>query len=131
MNPVISSKRVQLTLRYEDRAGSVSAPLGGAPGMGAGGLQGTVFFDSDSSGRREASESGAANITVVLDRRYVARTDAQGRYEFPWVVAGEHLLQLQTDNIPLPWNPAQREAVAASVLVRRITTTDFALQRER
>ena len=131
VNPVISSKRVQLTLRYEDRAGSVSAPLGGAPGMGAGGLQGTVFFDSDSSGRREASESGAANITVVLDRRYVTRTDAQGRYEFPWVVAGEHLLQLQTDNIPLPWNPAQREAVAASVLVRRITTTDFALQRER
>lgn len=129
--PVLSARRVQLTLRYEDRAGTVSAPLGGTPGAGAGAIKGTVFFDADNNGRREASESGAPNVTIVLDRRYVTRTDAQGNYEFPWVVAGKHVLQIQSDNVPLPWNPVDREPVATSVLVRSSTTADFALQRER
>lgn len=129
--PVLSARRVQLTLRYEDRAGTASAPLGGAPGAGAGSIRGTVFFDADNNGRREASESGAPNVTIVLDRRYVTRTDAQGNYEFPWVVAGRHVLQIQTDNVPLPWNPVEREPVTTSVVVRSSTTTDFALQRDR
>ncbi|MDB5941589.1 MAG: hypothetical protein JWQ13_1155 [Ramlibacter sp.] len=131
VTPVISARRFQLTLRYEDRAGSSVAPLGGAPGMGAGGIAGVVYLDADNNGRREASEAGVPNVTMVLDGRYVTRTDAQGRYEFPWVVAGEHRVQLQPDNVPLPWNPVQRDAVAAHVLVRSTTTTDFALQRDR
>lgn len=128
---IATPTRMQLTLRYEDRAGSVSVPLGGSPGMGGGSIQGTIFFDADGNGRREASEAGAPNVTVVLDRRFVARSDAQGRYEFPWVAAGEHTLQVQTDNVPLPWNPLQRDAVPISVTVRGTTTTDFALQRDR
>lgn len=131
VTPVVSARRVQFTLRYEDRAGAAVAPLGGAPGMGSGSIQGTVFFDADNNGRREASEAGAANITVVLDRRFVTRTDAQGHYEFPWVVAGGHTLQIQADNVPLPWNPVQREPVPVSVLVRGAASFDFALQRER
>lgn len=131
VTPVVSARRVQLTLRYEDRAGTTFAPLGGAPGMGSGSIQGTVYFDADNNGRREASEAGVPNITVILDRRFVARTDAQGRYEFPWVVAGEHSLQIQADNVPLPWNPVVRDPVPASVLVRNTTNTDFALQRDR
>ncbi|MFC5496172.1 hypothetical protein ACFPOE_01380 [Caenimonas terrae] len=129
--PTPASRSLQLILRYEDRAGTVSAPLGGAPGVGAGSVNGTVFFDADSNGRRDASEAGTPNITVVLDRRFVARTDAQGRYEFPWVAAGAHVLQIQTDNVPLPWGPVQRDPVAVSVVVRSTTTTDFPLQRER
>jgi hypothetical protein len=121
--PIPATRSFQLVLRYEARAGTVQAPLGGAPGTGAGGLQGTVFFDADSNGRRDASESGVPNITVVLDRRFVARTDAQGRYEFPWVAAGPH--------VPLPWNPVARDAVPVSVLVRSTTNADFALQRDR
>lgn len=128
---IATPTRVQVTLRYEDRAGTVSVPLGGAPGMGAGTLQGVVYFDADNNGRREASEPGVSNITIILDRRFVAKSDAQGRYEFPWVVAGPHELQVQTDNIPLPWNPVQRDAIAVTVGVRGTTTTDFALQRDR
>ena len=131
VTPVLSARRVQFTLRYEDRAGAAFAPLGGAPGMGSGSIQGTVFFDADNNGRREASEAGVPNITVVLNRRFVTRTDAQGRYEFPWVVAGGHTLQIQPDNVPLPWNPVQREPVPVSVLVRGTTNADFALQRDR
>lgn len=129
--PAPASRSLQLVLRYEARAGSASVPLGGAPGAGAGRLSGTVYFDADNNGRRDASEGGAANVTVVLDRRFVARTDAQGRYEFPAVVAGEHLIQVQPDNVPLPWSPVAREPVKTTVLVRGSTVEDFALQRER
>ena len=132
--PVVStpaSRSLQLILRYEDRAGTVSAPLGGTPGSAAGALQGTVYFDADNNGRRDASEAGTPNITVILDRRFVARTDAQGRYEFPWVAAGGHVLQIQTDNVPLPWSPVLRDAVPVSVIVRSTTTADFPLQRDR
>ncbi|MBC7470601.1 MAG: hypothetical protein H7322_14840 [Ramlibacter sp.] len=129
--PTPGSRTLQLILRYEDRAGTISAPLGGTPGTGAGALQGTVFFDADNNGRRDASETGVPNVTVVLDRRFVARTDAQGRYEFPWVAAGAHTLQIQSDNVPLPWSPVLRDPVPASVVVRSTTVTDFALQRDR
>lgn len=129
--PTPASRSLQLFFRYQDRAGTVSAPLGGAPGSAGGALQGTVFFDADSNGRRDASESGTPNITVVLDRRFVTRTDAQGRYEFPWVAAGAHVLQVQTDNVPLPWSPILRDPVPVSVVVRSTTVTDFALQRDR
>lgn len=132
--PVIvapASRTLQLILRYEDRAGTVSSPLGGAPGTAGGALQGTVYFDADNNGRRDAAETGVPNVTVVLDRRFVARTDAQGRFEFQWVVEGSHTLQIQSDNVPLPWSPVIRDPVPVSVVVRSTTTTDFALQRDR
>lgn len=127
----VTSRSVQLLLRYEGRAGSLSAPLGGLPGTGAGSLSGTVFFDADAGGRREASEAGVQGVTVVLDRRYVTRTDAQGRYEFPFVAAGPHLIEVSPDNVPLPWSPALRDPVNTRVLVRQLTTQDFPVQRDR
>jgi hypothetical protein len=68
---------------------------------------------------------------VLLDRRFVARTDAQGRYEFSWVAAGAHTIEVQSDNVPLPWSPLHREPLPASVVVRSTTTIDFPLQRDR
>lgn len=127
----VTSRSVQLLLRYEGRAGSLSAPLGGLPGTGAGSLSGTVFFDADAGGRREASEAGVQGVTVILDRRYVTRTDAQGRYEFPFVAAGQHLIEVSPDNVPLPWSPALRDPVKTRVLVRQLTTQDFPVQRDR
>ena len=129
VNPV--NRSVQLLLRYEASAGSFSAPLGGLPGSGAGSLTGTVFFDADSNGRREASEGGVPNVTVILDRRYVTRTDAQGRYVFPSAVAGPHLVEVSPDNVPLPWSPLLRDPISVNLLVRQITTVDFAVQRDR
>lgn len=131
-NPVTQSNRsLQLLLRYQGNAGTASAPLGGLPGTGAGSLGGTVFFDADANGRREASEAGVPGVTVILDRRYVTQTDAQGRYEFPSVAAGEHLLEISPDNIPLPWNPVLRDPLKTTVLVRQAHSHDFAVQRER
>ena len=121
---------VQFSLRYEWRAGNTPAPIGGAPGSGAGAISGVVFLDANANGRRDASEAGAPNVAVMLDGRFVARTDPQGRFEFPAVVAGPHTLRIETDNIPLPWSPTQRERADLDVRVRGTTTFDFALRRE-
>ena len=122
---------LQLTLRYEGRAGASSRPLGGAVLEGAGSLSGVVFFDADNNGRREASEGGVPAVSVTLDSRYVTRTDAQGRYEFPYVAAKDHLIEISADNVPLPWSPLLREPVSVNVTVRANTVQDFAVQRDR
>ena len=126
-----TNRSIQLVLSYSGRAGLATAPLGGSPGTGAGALSGNVFFDADVNGRREASEGGVPGVTVILDRRYVTRTDAQGRYEFPFVAAGRHLIELSTDNIPLPWSPVTQEPANVEVLVREKTLYDFPVQRDR
>jgi SdrD B-like domain len=125
------SRSVQLLLTYQGRAGTSSRPLGGLPGGGAGSISGTVFFDADNNGRREASEGGVPGVTVILDKRYVTRTDAQGRYEFAYVATGDHVIEVSADNVPLPWSPVARDPVKATVLVRDATTQDFAVQRDR
>jgi SdrD B-like domain len=126
-----ASQSLQLVLRYEESAGRSSAPLGGTVGSGAGSLSGSVYFDADGNGRREASEGGVPGVTVILDRRFVTRTDAQGRYEFPAVAAGEHVIEVSSDNVPLPWSPALRDPVKVRLYVRQFTTQDFAVQRDR
>ncbi|VTU20848.1 hypothetical protein H4CHR_00668 [Variovorax sp. PBS-H4] len=126
-----SSRSFMVALRYESRSGLASAPIGGTPGSGAGRVEGHVFFDQDGNGRREASEGGVANMTVVLDRRYVARTDAQGFYSFPQVVAGSHEIELVQDNLPLPWSSAGAPSRRIEVRVRDTATADYPVQKER
>ncbi len=129
--PRVTNRSLQLNLRYEMRAGTVPVPLGGSRLGGAGSLGGTVVMDADRNGRREASEQGVPNVIVVLDNRYVARTDAAGRYEFPSVAAGNHVVQVHPDGVPLPWSPVNPDPVRTTVLVRGSTVEDFPLQRER
>jgi hypothetical protein len=45
-------------------------------------------------------------------------------------VAGPHELQIQVDNVPLPWSPESMDPVKTTVSVRNATTLDFALKRE-
>ncbi|WP_076999635.1 SdrD B-like domain-containing protein [Variovorax sp. KK3] len=134
LSPVLvapSSRSFMVALRYESRAGLASAPIGGLPGSGAGRLEGHVFFDQDNNGRREASEGGVPGVTVVLDRRYVARTDAQGFYSFPQVAAGAHEIELVQDNLPLPWSSAVAPSRRVEVRVRDTVAADFPVQKER
>jgi hypothetical protein len=126
-----SNRSFMVALRYENRSGLASAPIGGLPGSGAGRLEGHVFFDQDNNGRREASEGGVANVTVVLDRRYVARTDAQGFYSFPAVAAGGHEIELIQDNLPLPWTSAGAPSRRIEVYVRDTARADFPVQKDR
>ena len=88
-----------------------------------------MFFNQDNNDRREANEAGVPGVTLVLSRRHIARTDAQGFHSFPSVVAGSHELELLEDDLPLPWRGAGgssrrvdvyvRDAVAANIPVRK------------
>src|SRR5437660_1064976 len=94
---------VFLTVRYQVAHGAHFVPLGGVPGSGSGRLSGVVYVDANENGRYDAGESGAANVTVILDGRFSVRSDPKGRFDFPAVAAGHHVLTVQTDNLPLPW----------------------------
>ncbi len=101
--PVVRDRAVFLTLRYEDRAGTPIAPLGGAIGSGAGNIVGYLYFDTNDNDRRDANEAGAANVTILLDGRFSTRTDNQGKFEFPLVASGNHVISVVPDNLPLPY----------------------------
>ncbi len=120
-----------LILRFATRAGSLGAPLGGPPGTGAGRIAGVVFLDANDSGRFEAGEQGAANVTVLLDGRYSTRTDAQGRFEFPAVASGPHFITVMSDNLPLPWTLAGDARAEFEVPVRGTVNVDVGAQRMR
>src|SRR5207302_2651422 len=76
---------------------------GSVAGPGAGPVGGVADVGAKESGRYDAGESGAANVTVILDGRFSVRSDPNGRFDFPAVAAGHHVLTVQTDNLPLPW----------------------------
>ena len=114
-----------VSLRYEWQAGSHAAPLGGTgPGRGSGSLHGFLFLDENDNGIMDAGEPGAPNVLVLLNGRYPARTNAEGRFEFPSVVAGDHELRVVPDNIPLPWTVKDdgRTRIEVSVRERSFVT---------
>ena len=120
-----------LTLRFDARAGRATAPLGGRPGDGAGRVSGAVYFDANDDARLDAGERGAPNVTVILDGRYVTRTDAQGRFEFPSVIEGRHIVTVVQDNLPLPWVLKNDGRTELNVSVRSSTQIEIPAQRMR
>ena len=109
---------VFLTLRYQNGRGGHFVPLGGAPGSGSGRLTGVVYLDANENGRFDAGEAGAPNVIVILDGRFSTRTDVNGRFDFAAVVAGHHVLTVQTDNLPLPWTLANQGRTEVEVGTR-------------
>lgn len=127
----VNDRGAYVMLRYEARAGSMAAPLGGTIGGGAGRVSGVVFLDSNDDGRFAAGELGAANMTVILDGRYSVRTDGQGRFEFPAVSAGRHSIVVMPDNLPLPWMLINEGRTEIDVPVRSTVNVDVGARRMR
>jgi hypothetical protein len=119
-----------LTLRYTFRAGRPAGVLGGQPGSAAGFISGSVFLDENDSGIRDAGEAGVPNITVLLNDRFSVRTDSQGNFSFPMVATGTYTLRVLPDNLPLPWNFDDFEAVQqVEVGLRQQVRADFPARR--
>ena len=129
--PSVEERGVFLTIRYQRATGSHFAPLGGAPGAGSGALTGIVYLDTNNNGRPDAGEAGAANVTVILDGRYSVQTDANGRFNFPVVASGRHLVTAIGDNVPLPWTLVNDGRAEVEVTTRGRTEVSLAAQRPR
>jgi hypothetical protein len=129
--PASQQKGVFLTFRYKRAAGMHFAPLGGAPGAGSGEIAGVVFLDANNNGRADAGEIGAPNVTVVLDGRFSVQTDANGRFSFPVVATGHHVISVVPDNLPLPWVLINEGRAQFDVTTRDRTEVDIGAQRPR
>ena len=103
--------------------------MGGRPREGGGRIEGTVYLDANRNGRQDADEAGASGVQVYLDNRYVARTDAHGRYEFALVAVGQHTVSVRNDSLPLPWSIVGDGQMRVSVGLRDGLIVDFPVQR--
>lgn len=129
--PVAKDRALFLILRYEGRAGTSVVPLGGAPGSGAGNIVGYLYLDANDNERREASEAGAANVTILLDGKFSTRTDNLGKFEFPLVAAGTHTISVIADNLPLPYFVSGNEKRQVIVRTRETTLLDIAASNRK
>ncbi len=71
-----------------------------APGRGSGSAGGVLFLDEHDNGILDAGEAGAPNIVILLNGHFASRTKSEGRFEFPSVGAGTHVLTVVQDNLP-------------------------------
>jgi hypothetical protein len=124
-----SDRSFYAVLRYELQAGSRDSPLGGRALEGGGRVEGVVYFDDNKSGTQEASEQGVPNVTVFLDNRYGVRTDAQGRFEFPFVATGARTVSVRSDTLPLPWASVGEGQSRVDVRLRDTTRLSIPVQR--
>lgn len=129
--PAAQERGVFLTFRYQRSSGAHFAPLGGAPGAGSGELAGIVYLDANDNGQLDAGEAGAPNVTVVLDGRFSVQTDASGRFDFPVVATGHHIISVISDNLPLPWVLMNQGRSEAEVTTRGRTEISIAAHRPR
>ncbi|HEV7614498.1 MAG TPA: hypothetical protein VGO37_21650 [Steroidobacteraceae bacterium] len=129
--PSVRESGLFLTLRYRRASGAHFAPLGGAPGAGSGEISGVVFLDANNNGRADAGELGAPNVTVVLDGRFSVQTDARGRFNFPVVATGHHVITVIPDNLQLPWALLNEGRAECMVSTRDRTEISIGAQRPR
>ena len=101
------------------------------PGGASGEIAGVVYLDANNNGRCDAGEAGAPNVTVVLDGRFSVQTDASGRFAFPVVATGRHIITVIPDNLPLPWTLVNEGRAEVAVTTRDRTDIDIAAQRPR
>lgn len=124
-------KGIFISLRYDFSAGRRQAPLGGKPGDGAGRVAGIVYYDQNDDRLMNSGETGVPNLTLLLDGKFVSRTDGAGRFDFSQVKAGSHTVQILADNLPLPWRLRDGGRTEFVVEVRETTTLNLGVFKNR
>ncbi|QNK69935.1 SdrD B-like domain-containing protein [Variovorax sp. PAMC26660] len=119
-------KSAYIYLRWEGSTGTAYQTAGmRGNGAGGGSVSGHVFFDANRDGLQQAGEGGVAGVEVLLDGRYRAITDRDGRFEFPLVTTGRHQLTLTLESVPLPWGARGDSGVSVDVPLRGQATTEI------
>lgn len=109
---------LSLWARWETSAGQTERGLGDIRAVGAGALQGRVFFDENRDGAQQPQEQGVQGVEVILDGRFRTTTDNWGRFTFPLVATGVHHVTVLQESVPLPWGSAQERGWRAEVPLR-------------
>ncbi len=126
----VTQRSAFLSVRYELGWSGQRATVGRSAGkQGQGHISGTVFLDANRNGIQEPDEAGVPNVTVYLDRGFSIVTDGRGRYEFWPVPAGDHMLLVTLDNVPLPWGLTDESSRKITVVPRGTSQVDYALTK--
>ena len=128
LSPFVREDTVQLNARYEDSAGTPYPRVAGGR-SGSGRVMGSVFFDENGDGQRQANERGVAGVQVILDERMSAVTDGEGRYQFSLVPAGSHRIRILVERVPLPWGLDDDSPRELRLDVRGDARMEFGLKR--
>ena len=70
-------------------------------------------------------------MTVVIDGRFSVQTDIKGRFSFPVVATGHHVVTVVSDNLPLPWAFTNQGRTDFDVSTRQRTEISIAARRPR
>ncbi len=63
-------------------------------------VTGTVFLDSNGSGRLEKGERGVAGVSVFVENGTYCVTDSAGKYSIPGLEEGTHVLRVDPQSFP-------------------------------
>ena len=66
---------------------------------------------------------------VLRTNDAVLRTDGSGRFDFPAVASGHHVITVQPDNLPLPWALTNSGRTEVDVGTRERTEVDIGALR--
>ncbi len=61
---------------------------------------GKVFGDSNENGVQDEGEKGMEGVKIVSDTGIYAITDEDGKYHFPYIETGQHILKIDASTIP-------------------------------
>ncbi|MEW6657601.1 MAG: SdrD B-like domain-containing protein [Thermodesulfobacteriota bacterium] len=97
--------------------------------LGTGSIEGWVFNDANFNGTLDSGEQGVAGIKVTLEDGSTVITDKNGRYQFPAVGAGKHIVSLDARRIPAVYTFLGSETMGVQVQRRGKSRVDFPFAR--
>ena len=123
----VQERSLWLTLRYAEDGGIPYLSNQVGAGRGGGSVSGVVYFDDNRDGSRQGNEGPAAGVTVLLDNAQSVTTGSDGRFEFPLVRSGSHVVRIDSSTVRLPWGAANERGRPVSVEARGSSVVDLPL----
>jgi hypothetical protein len=127
-----SSNQIMVRLTKALSWGKKTEVTGLKPGqewLGTGSIEGWVFNDANLNGVLDQGEAGVEGIKVKLDDGSAVTTDKSGRYQFPAVGAGKHIVSVDAKRIPAAYTFLGSETVGVEVQRRGKSRVDFPFVR--
>lgn len=93
-----------------------------------GAVIGKVYEDTDRDGVQDDGEAGVRGAMVVMDTGVYALTDEHGRYHFPAVQPGAHLIKINLQALAVGARATTGESVVANITPGLLAKANFGVQ---
>ena len=121
---------VRLTKAFSwGKKAEVAGMKSGQEWLGTGIIEGWVFNDANLNGALDPGETGVEGIKIKLEDSSTVVTDKNGRYQFPAVGAGKHIVSLDARRIPAAYTFLGSETATVEIQRRGTARVDFSFVR--